>query len=238
TSTDMVVREGSNVTFRCSATGSPAPNITWRREDGQIFLGNDQKVSPMIWIQNQLVGARVGQSMTLECQSEAYPKSINYWTKDKAEIIAQDGRYEPIFTDNAYKVTMKLTIRSVTPADFGTYKCVSRNSLGDTDGSIKLYEITSGNEHGTRGEDSEYRGKLKKNSSNNLLDGNQDMLKERDLKLRGRKDNGANGDEDYDESGASQTKCTTATTSMTMVIVTLVLCFHHRHPQLQILHPA
>ncbi|KAK0081992.1 hypothetical protein PV325_011258 [Microctonus aethiopoides] len=81
-------------------------------------------------------------------------------------------------------------------------------------------------------------GKLKKNSSNNLLDGNQDMLKERDLKLRGRKDNGANGDEDYDESGASQTKCTTATTSMTMVIVTLVLCFHHRHPQLQILHPA
>ncbi|KAK0093383.1 hypothetical protein PV326_013623 [Microctonus aethiopoides] len=159
TSTDMVVREGSNVTFRCSATGSPAPNITWRREDGQIFLGNDQKVSPMIWIQNQLVGARVGQSMTLECQSEAYPKSINYWTKDKAEIIAQDGRYEPIFTDNAYKVTMKLTIRSVTPADFGTYKCVSRNSLGDTDGSIKLYEITSGNEHGTRGEDSEYRGK-------------------------------------------------------------------------------
>lgn len=50
-----------------------------------------------------------------------------------------DGRYEPIFTDNAYKVTMKLTIRSVTPADFGTYKCVSRNSLGDTDGSIKLY---------------------------------------------------------------------------------------------------
>ncbi|KAK0079050.1 hypothetical protein PV325_001790, partial [Microctonus aethiopoides] len=137
TSTDMVVREGSNVTFRCSATGSPAPNITWRREDGQIFLGNDQKdglvavrsveganftitkvtrshmgsylciasngvppsvskrimlivhFSPMIWIQNQLVGARVGQSMTLECQSEAYPKSINYWTKDKAEIIAQ-----------------------------------------------------------------------------------------------------------------------------------------------------
>lgn len=43
----------------------------------------------MIWIQNQLVGARIGQMMTLECLSEAYPKSINYWTKDKAEIIAQ-----------------------------------------------------------------------------------------------------------------------------------------------------
>lgn len=43
----------------------------------------------MIWIQNQLVGAYEGQQMTLECNSEAYPKSINYWARDKGEIIAQ-----------------------------------------------------------------------------------------------------------------------------------------------------
>jgi hypothetical protein len=49
------------------------------------------------------------------------------------------GRYEPVLLDNAYKVHMKLTIRSVGPTDFGPYKCVSKNSLGDTDGSIKLY---------------------------------------------------------------------------------------------------
>lgn len=30
----MVVKEGSNVTFRCEATGSPLPTITWRRESG------------------------------------------------------------------------------------------------------------------------------------------------------------------------------------------------------------
>lgn len=34
TSTDMVVREGSNVTLRCAAVGSPAPAIVWRREAG------------------------------------------------------------------------------------------------------------------------------------------------------------------------------------------------------------
>lgn len=40
----MVVREGSNVTLRCEATGSPTPNITWRREDGElIILGNNQE---------------------------------------------------------------------------------------------------------------------------------------------------------------------------------------------------
>lgn len=43
----------------------------------------------MIWIQNQLVGAQEGQQMTLECHSEAFPKSINYWTKERGEIIAQ-----------------------------------------------------------------------------------------------------------------------------------------------------
>ena len=48
-------------------------------------------------------------------------------------------KYEPVLLDNAYKVLMKLTIRSVGPSDFGSYKCVSKNSLGDTDGSIKLY---------------------------------------------------------------------------------------------------
>lgn len=47
----------------------------------------------MIWVQNQLVGVREGQQMTLECTSEAYPKSINYWTRDKNnrtnEIVPQ-----------------------------------------------------------------------------------------------------------------------------------------------------
>lgn len=34
---------------------------------------------------------------------------------------------------------MKLTIVSVDITDFGIYKCVAKNSLGETDGSIKLY---------------------------------------------------------------------------------------------------
>lgn len=42
TSTDMIVRENSNVTLRCAAVGSPAPTITWRREGGEkIMLSNE-----------------------------------------------------------------------------------------------------------------------------------------------------------------------------------------------------
>ncbi|XP_044002273.1 neurotrimin-like isoform X2 [Aphidius gifuensis] len=277
TSTDIIVRENSNVTLRCSARGSPTPNITWRREDGnEISRGNDEKAiavygtnftitkvnrlhmgsylciatngvppsvskrivlivhfSPMVSVQNQLVGAREGQSMTLECLSEAFPKSINYWTKDKSEIIAQDGRYEPVLVENAYRVHMRLVIRSVSASDFGTYKCVSRNSLGDTDGSIKLYQITSDNaiDHS---DNTKHKSKLRKNTSNNLIEGKRDILKEQDLKLRGRKDT-LDGDEDYDDdSSATNKNCNILCVILSFA---LVYCFHH-HPQLQIFHPA
>lgn len=44
TSTDMIIREGSNVTLRCAAKGSPTPSITWRREGGEsIFLENGEE---------------------------------------------------------------------------------------------------------------------------------------------------------------------------------------------------
>lgn len=34
TSSDVIVREGSNVTLKCHAVGSPKPSIKWKRDDG------------------------------------------------------------------------------------------------------------------------------------------------------------------------------------------------------------
>jgi len=49
-------------------------------------------------------------------------------------------KYEPEeFVTEQYKTRMKLIIKSVTAEDYGTYKCLSRNALGDTDGTIKIY---------------------------------------------------------------------------------------------------
>lgn len=42
-------------------------------------------VPPMMMIQNQLVGAAIGQNVTLECTSEAFPKSINFWMRATAK---------------------------------------------------------------------------------------------------------------------------------------------------------
>ena len=41
--------------------------------------------------------------------------------------------------ENGYKITMRLTVNDVDIKDFGSYRCVAKNSLGDTDGAIKLY---------------------------------------------------------------------------------------------------
>ncbi|XP_060814585.1 lachesin-like isoform X3 [Bombus pascuorum] len=129
TSTDMEVREGSNVTLRCAATGTPKPKVTWRREvGGTIAQSNSHEVGegsvlkltrvtrahmgpylciasngvppavskrivlnvyfqPMVWIENQLVGAYEGQTLVLECHSEAYPTAITYWTRPSNETI-------------------------------------------------------------------------------------------------------------------------------------------------------
>lgn len=41
--------------------------------------------------------------------------------------------------ENGYKITMRITIKNVNSTDFGSYRCVAKNSLGETDGTIKLY---------------------------------------------------------------------------------------------------
>ncbi|KOB71950.1 putative neural cell adhesion molecule l1, partial [Operophtera brumata] len=145
------------------ATGYPEPYVMWRREDGQEFNCNGESVNvvdgenltiskvsrlhmgaylciasngvppsiskrvflmvqsklcavpPMLSIPNQLEAAYIGQDVTLECHTEAYPSSINYWTTDRGDMII-----------------------SVSPRDFSSYRCVAKNSLGETDGLIRL----------------------------------------------------------------------------------------------------
>lgn len=41
----------------------------------------------MLSIPNQLEGAYIGQDVTLECHTEAYPTSINYWTTENGDMI-------------------------------------------------------------------------------------------------------------------------------------------------------
>jgi len=183
---DLVVREGENVTLACDATGYPPPHIVWRREDGDDIVIQGKKVNiiekarlvlgkisrlnmgdylcvasngippsasnrfsirvqfpPMFWIPSQLEAVYLGQDVTIECHSEAFPKSINYWVNSKGAMLVSNEKYEAVSVDSGYKVFMKLHIRNITKKDFMEYRCVAKNSLGHSDGSITLYEVAA-----------------------------------------------------------------------------------------------
>lgn len=96
-------------------------------------------VPPMIWVPNQSIPAAPGGEAVLICNTEAYPISINYWTRDEEESLMPSVKYEIVNSEKSYKVQMTLRIRDLSASDFTTYKCFARNSLGSTQGSIKLY---------------------------------------------------------------------------------------------------
>ncbi|XP_030561655.1 lachesin isoform X3 [Drosophila novamexicana] len=125
--------------YLCVASNGVPPSISKRVHLRVQF-------PPMLSIPNQLEGAYLGQDVMLECHTEAYPASINYWTTERGDMIISDtsragDKYETTSTVSGYTKYMKLKIRAVGPNDFGTYRCVAKNSLGETDGNIKLDEM-------------------------------------------------------------------------------------------------
>uniref|UniRef100_A0A182KHG3 I-set domain-containing protein n=1 Tax=Anopheles christyi TaxID=43041 RepID=A0A182KHG3_9DIPT len=71
-------------------------------------------------------------------------------------------------TKSLYEAKMSLTVRSFQKEDVGSYRCIAKNSLGEVDSSIRLYEIpgrsrktfTTKLNHNDVTKDS-YKGKLK-----------------------------------------------------------------------------
>lgn len=120
--------------YLCIASNGVPPSVSKR-----IVL--QVHFSPHTWIPNQLVGGYVGGEVELECNTEAFPKSINYWTTAEGDMITSGDKYEAVLIDDVYLVLMKLKIRNLEPKDFGMYRCIARNFLGETDGSVNLYEI-------------------------------------------------------------------------------------------------
>jgi hypothetical protein len=53
-------------------------------------------------------------------------------------FLLPGDKYEAVSVDSGYNKYMMLKIRSVKRSDFGSYKCMAKNSLGETDGVIKL----------------------------------------------------------------------------------------------------
>ncbi|CAB0035121.1 unnamed protein product [Trichogramma brassicae] len=120
-SSDVIVREGANVSLSCNASGSPTPSIRWKRDDNnKININKTLSVPPMLWIPHQLVGVPLGYSVTLECHTEAHPTSLNYWTRSDDGVMIHESR-------------------KYRKSDYDSYKCMAKNPRGETEGTIRLY---------------------------------------------------------------------------------------------------
>ncbi|XP_063215990.1 lachesin-like [Bacillus rossius redtenbacheri] len=120
--------------YLCIATNDVPPAVSKR-----ITLNIN--FAPVVKVPNQILGAPFGTNVTLECYVEAFPNTINYWLKNRGEMLMDGKKHVLDETRSAYKVVLKLTLLRFGRADVGTYTCVSTNSLGRADGTVRLYEI-------------------------------------------------------------------------------------------------
>ncbi|XP_073979202.1 neurotrimin-like isoform X2 [Rhodnius prolixus] len=118
--------------FLCIASNDVPPAVSKR-----IIL--NVNFAPMIKVPNQLLGAPLGTDVKLQCYVEAFPNTINYWIKNGGEMLLDGSKYQVRENRSNYKVLMRLVIRSFSSSDIGTYNCVSTNSLGKTEGTLRLY---------------------------------------------------------------------------------------------------
>ncbi|BFG01974.1 neurotrimin [Drosophila madeirensis] len=121
--------------YMCIASNGVPPSVS-KRMKLQVHF------HPLVQVPNQLVGAPVLTDVTLICNVEASPKAINYWQRENGEMIIAGDRYALTEKEhNMYSMEMVLHIKRLQSSDFGGYKCISKNSIGDTEGTIRLYEM-------------------------------------------------------------------------------------------------
>ncbi|KAH8287105.1 hypothetical protein KR054_002672, partial [Drosophila jambulina] len=125
--------------YLCIASNGVPPSVSKRISLSIHF-------HPVIQVPNQLVGAPLGTDVQIECHVEASPKSINYWIKDTGEMIVTSIKYHvQESTQSMYETKMSMIVRKFQKDDVGSYRCIAKNSLGEVDSSIRLYEIPGPN---------------------------------------------------------------------------------------------
>ncbi|XP_055299300.1 neurotrimin-like [Sitodiplosis mosellana] len=129
-----------NGAFLCIASNGVPPTVSKR-----IMLAVN--FPPAIFVRHQeKVYASIGQKVVLECISESHPNSFNYWLDPSGKKIIQGGIYESMTIENVYRVIMKLVIRPKDSNDFGPYKCIANNTLGESEKIIHLHHKTNPND--------------------------------------------------------------------------------------------
>ncbi|KAI8129513.1 Lachesin [Lucilia cuprina] len=140
--------------YLCIASNDVPPAVSKR-------VSLSVQFAPMVRAPSQLLGTPLGSDVQLECHVEASPSPVSYWLKGARtpsgfasvssnsletgqpgpEMLLDGPKYAITEKRDGYRGVMLLTVRSFSPSDVGTYHCVSTNSLGRAEGTLRLYEI-------------------------------------------------------------------------------------------------
>ncbi|XP_055635372.1 lachesin-like isoform X2 [Toxorhynchites rutilus septentrionalis] len=140
--------------YLCIASNDVPPAVSKRVSLSVHF-------APSVRPTSQLLGAPLGSDVQLECSVEASPMPVSYWLKGghvlpsnfagitngnyeqgrtRPEMLLDGPKYGITEEQHGFRTNMRLVVRYFSPNDVGTYHCVSTNSLGRADGTMRLYE--------------------------------------------------------------------------------------------------
>uniref|UniRef100_A0A182IP77 Ig-like domain-containing protein n=1 Tax=Anopheles atroparvus TaxID=41427 RepID=A0A182IP77_ANOAO len=142
--------------YLCIASNDVPPAVSKRVSLSVHF-------APSVRPTSQLLGAPLGSDVQLECTVEASPIPVSYWLKggrvlpnsfasitngnyeqaglSRPEMLLDGPKYGIAEERHGFRTNMRLVVRSFSPVDVGTYHCVSTNSLGRADGTMRLYVL-------------------------------------------------------------------------------------------------
>ncbi|RWS15612.1 lachesin-like protein [Dinothrombium tinctorium] len=129
----QVVREDMGA-YLCIASNGVPPSVSKR-------ISVQVNFRPKIRVPNQLVGATKGTDVQLECNVEASPRPLTSWIRHDQVILLPSHKYQISEEMNSYKIKMKLKITDLEEKDFGAYKCIAKNTPGEKEGYIRVYEV-------------------------------------------------------------------------------------------------
>ncbi|XP_076066058.1 lachesin-like [Oratosquilla oratoria] len=133
---DQVSREDMAAYLCIAQNGVPPP------KSKRVLLS--VHFHPIIHVPNQLIGSPYGKNLTLECNVEAFPKPITFWTYDNDEMIMSSSKFhvtEESSESGGYSLRMTLMVVNFGPKDPGAYTCNAKNSIGEVNSKITVYYI-------------------------------------------------------------------------------------------------
>lgn len=97
----------------------------------------------LMW-QLTLHGQFLINNLTLNRFSDGFAEQkVHHWLQRELVSVSENWSYDNEFSFELHRLQfrahMKLTIKSLSVGDFGNYRCISKNSLGETEGSIRVY---------------------------------------------------------------------------------------------------